>query len=188
MTSSGTDDDVLFVTGAGCTAAIAKLAHLLGLTQQARSSAGVARGGAKRHACSYVGCNRTFDDTPSLLLHSRTHPDGERSAMIGNTLGGGGGGGGAVASSGATDLSGASSGDDANDAEQYGSTVVFVGPMEHHSNLLVWREAAVKVGVGLGLGLDLISTVFDAGSALCRACNAACCDSSVRPCSSDADR
>lgn len=128
----GTDDDVLFTTGHGCTAAIAKLAHLLGIDLKAGSSRHLANTHKKVHECTYVGCHREFTDANSLLLHARTHPDGERTALISNAK-----------SKLTTTTSNAES--EQVESDEYGGTVVFVGPMEHHSNLLLWREAAVKV-------------------------------------------
>ena len=71
---------------------------------------------------------RPQTDLAALRLHSRAmHNDGDRAAFD------------AVAGDG---LAGNANPDTCPPASSPGNSVVvvFVGPMEHHSNLLVWRE------------------------------------------------
>lgn len=155
----GNDNDVVLFAGTGCTGAIAKLAHLLGVVPRSKArksdahrstnttathplntpirisnaeTAGTA--GTATFACQFPGCGRSFEEAGNLTLHARTHPDGDRASLRG----------------GASNLT-SSPADAAESGSSNGSAgggvgvVVLVGPMEHHSNLLVWREADCTV-------------------------------------------
>ena len=155
----GNDNDVVLFAGTGCTGAIAKLAHLLGVVPRSKArqsdahrstnptaahppntaigstnadAAGSAR--TATFACQFPGCGRSFEEAGNLTLHARTHPDGDRASLRG---------GASTLTSSSADVAETGSG---NGCAGGGTgVVVLVGPMEHHSNLLVWREADCTV-------------------------------------------
>lgn len=160
----GTDDDVVLFAGNGCTGAIALFAKILGLSKQtvagstapptagtstaasgarasgtttsqstsytsrANGKGGGDGGDGNGFACAFPQCGRVYTDAAGLTLHARTHADGDRTAV-------------ASAAAGAP-LPPPPSASTPLAAAAGATVVVFVGPMEHHSNLLVWREAA----------------------------------------------
>eukprot|EP00047_Mylnosiga_fluctuans_P015090 m.43252 g.43252 ORF g.43252 m.43252 type:complete len:1037 (+) comp5771_c0_seq1:72-3182(+) len=115
-----TDKDAVIFTGSGSTGAIAKMAAILGLQRTRPTAAGALK-------CPFPGCVRSFADEGSFKLHSRTHQDGDRSSLAPELL--------------AEPTAPEQHPDSSSD------TIVFVGALEHHSNLLVWRECAVVVPV-----------------------------------------
>eukprot|EP00041_Stephanoeca_diplocostata_P024213 m.607394 g.607394 ORF g.607394 m.607394 type:complete len:1168 (+) comp22477_c0_seq23:225-3728(+) len=149
---NGTDEDVLLFAGSGCTGAIAKLVHLLGIQQKEYLAPASAKKGTSelsQHVCTFPGCHRTFATSSALLLHARTHGDGDRTSLVGNQ----------AMQTKLRDQHVAEQKTHAEnpttsasvDAVQHDAVVVFVGPMEHHSNLLIWREAqchVVEIPVG----------------------------------------
>lgn len=150
----GTDDDVVLFAGTGCTGAIAKLIHLLGLSRDSGApGGGSGAAGHGAHACSFPRCDRSFPDHAALLLHARTHQDGDRTSLKkkkkpaapGKDTPTNGVGSSSVpdtaTSTGCVDGMNPENGASEAAAPTPG-VVVFVGPMEHHSNLLPWREAA----------------------------------------------
>lgn len=74
--------------------------------------------------CSFPGCPLCFSDSGDLRLHQRTHTDGD-------------------ASSWSTDISTSTGRVVAPVSDDSSRPIVFVGPFEHHSNILPWREADV---------------------------------------------
>lgn len=129
--------------GTGCTGAISKFLHLIGIPPRKQ---GLTR--YEAHRCTFPGCLRTFADHTALVLHARTHQDGDRTAL------------GRAGHAGVDEIpeSPPASPTGANgnpktlsphptrvDVNPESLPVVFVGPMEHHSNLLVWREAECVV-------------------------------------------
>lgn len=134
----GTDDDVVLFAGTGCTGAIAKMVHLLGISPERSRRPGP---DSDTHHCRFPGCGRTFANPGALVLHARTHQDGDRTSLLKKPL----------------ELSDAPGADETASPSNTKATVVpssvvvFVGPMEHHSNLLVWREADCTV---VELGAD----------------------------------
>ena len=112
----GTDDDVILFAGTGCTGAIAKAAHLLGISRQSLPDAG-----GEAHPCRFPECGRSFADKAALVLHARTHPDGDRTSLLRA-------GEPDFVQSGATTVDEDESGGKSIDTS---STVVFVGPMDH---------------------------------------------------------
>jgi selenocysteine lyase/cysteine desulfurase len=123
----GNDDDVVFFTGTGSTGAITLLIKLLGLQKE-----GHARNADKGTLliCDFPGCGRYFQNTPALKLHQRTHSDGHYLSMK-------------------TKIN-----DDSfnyfssiSEVDMEDAVVVFVGPYEHHSNLLQWRESIAHIVV-----------------------------------------
>ena len=75
--------------------------------------------------CTFPGCPLSFNDPGDLRLHQRTHTDGDASSWT-------------------TDITN-STGRQIKPIEETDSSrpIVFVGPFEHHSNILPWREADV---------------------------------------------
>lgn len=123
-----TDEDVILFTGNGCTGAVNTFVNIIGLQKAGTPY------GTDSHAfhCSFPGCSLHFCDSGDLRLHQRTHTDGDSLSFH-------------------TDVS-SSSGRHANtcgDGVDGSSSqpVVFVGPYEHHSNLLPWRESTAEVVV-----------------------------------------
>ena len=89
-------------------------------------------------------CAHLCLDTGGLTLHARTHDDGDRTAYGRSKAASGANT--ATATATATANAGGEPVPAAADAVRAaGRTVVFVGPMEHHSNILVWREADCDV-------------------------------------------
>lgn len=81
--------------------------------------------------CSFPGCPLSFNEPGDLRLHQRTHTDGD-------------------ASSWKTDVSESTGRTVKPVSDDPTRPIVFVGPYEHHSNLLPWREADcdyVEIGV-----------------------------------------
>ena len=74
----GTVDDVVLFAGSGCTGAVAKLAHLLGLKKRrdggAVGTAAGGGGGGGCFACKFPGCGRKFADRGSCLLYTSPSP------------------------------------------------------------------------------------------------------------------
>lgn len=66
------------------------------------------------------------------MLHARTHPDGDRTSLL-------------RGSEREAPLTQLVTPETTTQGEQGRGVVVLVGPMEHHSNLLVWREAEATV-------------------------------------------
>lgn len=76
--------------------------------------------------CKFPGCPLCFNDPGDLRLHQRTHTDGDASSWT-------------------TDVS-SSTGRTVQPIQDNSTRpIVFVGPFEHHSNLLPWREADVDL-------------------------------------------
>lgn len=132
---NGSTDDVVLFAGSGCTGAIKKLVDILGLQPHGRSLVQESEKGELR--CPYPGCERHFCETKSFKLHARSHNDGNATFMEAKRLSN------ADNSSAlrkprpsmiARDALAAAGREAVHD-----TVVVFVGPMEHHSNLLPWR-------------------------------------------------
>lgn len=88
--------------------------------------------------CSFPGCPLCFNDSGDLRLHQRTHTDGD-------------------ASSWSTDISSSTGRTVKPVSDDARRPIVFVGPFEHHSNQLPWREADVdfvQLAVGADGGVD----------------------------------
>ena len=87
--------------------------------------------------CSFPGCFRHFVNLPALKLHQRSHTDGDYLSLK-------------------TDLDNVSSdatlGIRNENVAKNVRTVVFVGPYEHHSNLLPWRESTADLVVAIKEG------------------------------------
>lgn len=81
--------------------------------------------------CTFPGCPLCFNDPGDLRLHQRTHTDGDASSWT-------------------TDITNSTGRVIEKIKEDSTRPIVFVGPFEHHSNILPWREADVdfiQIGV-----------------------------------------
>eukprot|EP00051_Salpingoeca_urceolata_P006238 m.82757 g.82757 ORF g.82757 m.82757 type:complete len:1210 (+) comp14741_c0_seq3:185-3814(+) len=116
--NASSEKDVVLFAGTGCTGAVAKAAAILGLERKPAPPTNV------RLACQFPGCTSTFIDEGSFKLHAREHTDGQQASCAPVAV---------------PDTE-SPPGDQAPP-----STVVFIGPMEHHSNILTWRESNAKV-------------------------------------------
>ncbi|EGD73357.1 PP-loop domain-containing protein [Salpingoeca rosetta] len=153
--TNATDADVLIFAGTGCTGAVHKLASILAKTMAEQHSS--KDGEAPAFKCSFPGCSRVFRDQQSVLLHSRTHTDGEASGFAAETV---------TPASESTERQeqrphSVDAGDDVHG-------VVFVGPMEHHSNILPWTELPHVRVVRIRAGADGRTDQDDLRSAIAR--------------------
>eukprot|EP00039_Didymoeca_costata_P005534 m.82303 g.82303 ORF g.82303 m.82303 type:complete len:1086 (+) comp12863_c0_seq3:256-3513(+) len=121
----GSDNDVVLFSGNGCTGAIDKFARILGLPL----GSATASSNKKTFTCRFPTCTREFPNEGALKLHARTHLDGDRTYFSGKN---------SVTTETEVKEPGTANG---SSSEQY-THVVLVGPMEHHSNILPWREAS----------------------------------------------
>ena len=112
---NGHDTDVVLFTGTGSTGAAAKLVQLLGLSKTHQAKV----------PCTFPGCSRKFCSTTSLILHQRTHTDGEYAAVQSTTRGE------------ETKEAEAEALSESEDSDN-GPTITLFGPYVHHSNLLPW--------------------------------------------------
>eukprot|EP00730_Choanoeca_flexa_P019292 TRINITY_DN9419_c0_g1_i1.p1 TRINITY_DN9419_c0_g1~~TRINITY_DN9419_c0_g1_i1.p1 ORF type:complete len:1082 (+),score=286.83 TRINITY_DN9419_c0_g1_i1:146-3391(+) len=113
---NGSDDDAIIFAGSGSTAAVQKLATILHLGLFSHSRQG-------SYVCTFPGCQRRFADEGAVKLHARTHGDGDYAAL-----------------SWRKETSTTTSG-----LAMTARPLVLVGPMEHHSNVLIWRESGAEV-------------------------------------------
>eukprot|EP00045_Choanoeca_perplexa_P014840 m.177195 g.177195 ORF g.177195 m.177195 type:complete len:1044 (-) comp16813_c0_seq1:606-3737(-) len=112
---NGSDDDAIIFAGAGSTAAVQKFATILHLGLFSQSQEG-------SYVCTFPGCQRRFQDEGAVKLHARTHGDGDYAA-----------------------LSWRKEGSNNPNTPMMARPLVLVGPMEHHSNVLIWRESGAEV-------------------------------------------
>jgi hypothetical protein len=162
---NGTAKDIVIFAGSGSTGAINKLVRILGLEkplpQSHSSHAAAPSSNSVKLTCVFPGCTQSFADVTSLTLHGRTHQDGDWAALASTA---------AATSllppatsasplSCPTKASGCPCVESAPDGTQTSLTVsesadvdptiitavVFVGCMEHHSNILPWRESTAHV-------------------------------------------
>jgi hypothetical protein len=144
------DRDAVLFCGAGATAAVNRLAHIVGVRGRGASRRS-RRCRADPRTCSFPGCGRRFLDVASHVLHAtHCHKDGDRTAAQARQawtapeLGGGSSGGCSTGScaradacaDGRSDGSGHSR--DAGDDDSGDGVVVVVGPYAHHSLTLPW--------------------------------------------------
>ncbi len=139
----GTDDDVVLFAGSGTTGAVNMLVRLLGIQKGGGDLQSL---DSKSLKCSFPGCGRLFKDAPALKLHQRSHTDGDYTSLKTNLDGG---------SKTSPPVDSASA-----DSTEGLQIVVFVGPYEHHSNILPWRESmadrVVEVKESDNGGLDMV--------------------------------
>lgn len=148
VNASDKDDAVLFC-GRGASAASSLLAHLLlGPPDGGGGSTG-------SHACLFPACHRTFSSTSELLLHARTHPDGDQAAHKSAAA--------AAASVSASTPSNASAASLPAASASPAPPTVLIGPYVHHSSLLPWRERGAHIvhvpeaPGALGGGVNLVA-------------------------------
>ena len=136
------EKDAVIFAGNGCTGAVDTLVRILGLSgPPTKTAAPVAQKEAKVvYRCRFPGCGHNFADKGDYLLHSRTHTDGESLWCPDGTANNNSSG-----TVSATAATAAAADADAATLTQASQTVVLIGPMEHHSNLLPWRESAATV-------------------------------------------
>lgn len=131
------DDVVLFVPR-GATAASQRLVHFLKVANQANSAENYDEKlpGTYLFPCSFPGCTRKFDSTSSLIIHARTHPDGEWSSWTGR-----------IRSSKTSESVESDPKSPISDSPSSGSpgAIVIVGPYAHHSSFLPWKEAGATL-------------------------------------------
>lgn len=134
---NGGREDVVLFAGNGCTGAIEKVTRLLDLQRRPDSTA--------KLGCKYPGCQRRFESKIAYQLHTRTHGDAWVAQDPGPSK---------TCRIKPSTLKGKN------------RPVVFHGPMEHHSNILMWRECDVDVESvrpspeGDGLDLDYLETLL----------------------------
>ena len=130
VNASDKDDAVLFC-GRGASAASALLAHLLlGTSHGGAILSGSSEGTS--FSCSFPSCHRAFSSSSELLLHARTHPDGDQSAHAA-----------VAAAAGSLQTSALPLSNQPHWPNR--SVVVVVGPYVHHSSLLPWRERGAQI-------------------------------------------
>ena len=121
-----TDEDALIFSGSGSNAAISKLVTILGLSQTSKYSV-AAYTGPKSLSCTHPGCSVKLPDAVAFEAHIAVCPGYSKESQhhtraVGVHL-----------------LNHEAARNDEVVA------VVFVGPMEHHSNILPWRESSALV-------------------------------------------
>ena len=128
--------DVVIFAGSGSTGAINKMVAIMGLNKPA-SHALVSEQAASSFPCTYPGCTHSFGNAGSLKLHARSHMDGDWTSLSAPN---------APHSDAPQQPGGKANEPTADDDDDDKVTaVVFVGGMEHHSNLLPWRESTALV-------------------------------------------
>ena len=124
--------DVVIFAGSGSTGAINKMVAIMGLNKPAKHAL-VSEQAASSFPCTYPGCTHSFGNAGSLKLHARSHMDGDWTSLSAPN----------VPPRELPQLSGIDANQPAMD--DTATAVVFVGGMEHHSNLLPWRESTALV-------------------------------------------
>lgn len=130
-----TDNDVILFAGNGCTGAVNTFVRILGIE---RKQPAYGTYTPLLH-CKFPGCPLSFNDPGDLRLHQRTHTDGDASSWT-------------------TDVSTSTGRQVRPVSDDSTRPIIFIGPFEHHSNILPWREADVdfvQLGVNAEGGVDL---------------------------------
>ena len=137
---------MILFAGNGCTGAVNTFVRILGIERK-QSAYGtstpvlssLSSSSIQLLPCKFPGCPLCFNDPGDLRLHQRTHTDGDASSWT-------------------TDVSTSAGRQVHPVSDDSHRPIMFIGPFEHHSNILPWREADVdfvQLGVNAAGGLDL---------------------------------